>query len=64
MLRPRLRPEEVAPSGSYFLVAATFRLRFRVDITLEADTQAPAAGPSATLCFSQIIDNLLLISIP
>jgi hypothetical protein len=49
----------VAPSGSYFLVAATFRLRFRVGITLEADTQAPAAGPSATIWFSKIIDNLL-----
>ena len=30
--------------GSYFLVAATFRLRFRVSNTLEADTQAKAFG--------------------
>src|SRR4030067_899392 len=36
--------------GSYSLVAATFRLRFRVGITLEADTQANSAlgGTAAT----------------
>ncbi|OGP73320.1 MAG: hypothetical protein A2V86_16430 [Deltaproteobacteria bacterium RBG_16_49_23] len=37
-------PAKSGTSGSYFLVAATFRLRFRVDITLEADTQAKAFG--------------------
>ena len=44
MPRPGLRLEDGAPSGSYFLVAAPFRLRFWVSITLEADTQAKAFG--------------------